>query len=45
MPDNPNRHPPPIREVPGDVETLPLDQIEVKPYVGGLVKSFKRKAA
>ena len=24
---------------------LPLDQIEVKSYVGGLVKSFERKAA
>ena len=36
---------PPIREVPDEVETLKLDQVEVKSYVGGLVKSFERKAA
>jgi putative transposase len=36
---------PPIRDVPEEVETLKLDQIEVKSYVGGLVKSFERKAA
>jgi len=36
---------PPIRDVPDEVETLRLDQIEVKSYVGGLVKSFERKAA
>jgi len=36
---------PPIREVPDEVETLTMDQIEVKSYVGGLVKSFERKAA
>ena len=30
---------PPIRDVPT------MDQIEVKSYVGGLVKSFERKAA
>ena len=36
---------PPIRDVPDEVETLKLDQIEVKSYVGGLVKSFERKAA
>jgi len=36
---------PPIREEPDEVETLKLDQIEVKSYVGGLVKSFERKAA
>jgi hypothetical protein len=36
---------PPIRDVPEEVETLTLDQIEVKSYVGGLVKSFERKAA
>lgn len=35
---------PPIREVPEEVETLTMDQIEVKSYVGGLVKSFERKA-
>ena len=38
-------HLPPVRELPEEVETLPLDQIEVKSYVGGLVKSFERKAA
>jgi putative transposase len=36
---------PPIRDVPDEVETLSLDQIEVKSYVGGLVKSFQRTAA
>ncbi len=38
-------HLPPIRSVPDEVETLTMDQIEVKEYVGGLVKSFERKAA
>ena len=38
-------HLPPIRDVPEEVETLTMDQIEVKSYVGGLVKSFERKAA
>ena len=38
-------HLPPIRDVPDEVETLKLDQIEVKSHVGGLVKSFERKAA
>ena len=38
-------HLPPIREVPEVVETLTLEQIEVRSYVGGLVKSFERKAA
>jgi len=36
---------PPIRDVPEEVETLALDQIEVKSYVGGLVRSFERKVA
>jgi len=38
-------HLPPIREMPDEVETLKFDRIEVKSYVGGLVKSFQRKAA
>ena len=38
-------HLPPIREEPDEVETLKIDQIEVKSYVGGLIKSFERKAA
>ena len=38
-------HLPPIREVPEEVETLTMDQIEVKSYVGGLVQSFERRAA
>ena len=38
-------HLPPIREAPHEVETLPLDQIEVRSHVGGLVRSFHRKAA
>jgi len=33
------------RRAPDEVETLMMDQIEVKSYVGGLVKSFWRKAA
>ncbi|MCH8047268.1 MAG: hypothetical protein IID44_26500 [Planctomycetes bacterium] len=36
---------PPIRDVPDEVSTLTMDQIEVKSYVGGLVKSFERRAA
>jgi putative transposase len=36
---------PPIRDVPDEVATLTMDQVEVKSYVGGLVKSFERKAA
>jgi hypothetical protein len=36
---------PPLREEPEEVHTLKLDQIEVKSYVGGLVRSFERKAA
>lgn len=38
-------HLPPVRAVPEEMETLKLDQIEVKSHVGGLVKSFHRKAA
>jgi hypothetical protein len=34
-------HLPPVRDVPDEVETLKLNQIEVKSYVGGLVKSFE----
>ena len=36
---------PPISDVSDEVATLALDQIEVKSYVGGLLKSFERKAA
>jgi hypothetical protein len=36
---------PPIRDVPDEVTTLKMDQIEVKSYVGGLVKSFERRVA
>ncbi len=36
---------PPIRDVPEQMETLSMDQIEVKAYVGGLVMSFERRAA
>ena len=38
-------HLPPIREEPDLVKTLRLDEIEVKSYVGGLVKAFERKVA
>jgi hypothetical protein len=36
---------PPIRDAPDEVATLQMDQIEVESYVGGLMKSFERKAA
>jgi putative transposase len=36
---------PPIRDLPDEVDTLSLDQVEVRSYVGGLVKSLERKAA
>ena len=36
---------PPVRKEPDEVETLKLDQVEVKEYVGGLVRAFERKAA
>jgi hypothetical protein len=36
---------PPVRKEPAGVVTLALDQIEVKSYVGGLVRSFEWKAA
>jgi len=38
-------HLPPIREVPEEVPKLDRDQIVVRSYVGGLVKSFERRAA
>ncbi|WP_197441473.1 integrase core domain-containing protein [Thalassoglobus neptunius] len=38
-------HLPPVREIPEEVEMLSFDQVEVRSYVGGLVKSFERKAA
>ncbi len=38
-------HLPPIREAPDEIKTLPLDQVEVTSHLGGLVKSFKRRAA
>ena len=38
-------HLPPVRQEPDEVETLTMEQIEVKEYVGGLVTSFERKAA
>ena len=38
-------HLPPVREVPDEVPKLDRDQIIVQSYVGGLVKSFERKAA
>ena len=38
-------HLPLVREEPVEVEKLRLDEIEVKSFVGGLVKGFERKAA
>jgi putative transposase len=38
-------HLPPRGDVPEEVETLDRDQIAIQSHVGGLVKSFERKAA
>lgn len=38
-------HLPPVREEPDEVETILLDEIRVKSFVGGLVKAFERKVA
>ena len=39
-------HLPPVRHVePEEVETLKLNEVVVKSHVGGLVKSFERRAA
>lgn len=38
-------HLPPVREEPDEVETIQLDEIQVKSFVGGLVKAFERKVA
>jgi len=38
-------HLPPLGIAPDEVQTLKPSQVEVKSYVGGLVKSFERKAA
>ncbi len=35
----------PIRDVPDDVQTLTMDEIDVTPCVGGLVKSIDWTAA
>lgn len=37
-------HLPPVSDEPDEVETLRLEEIEVKSFVGGLVKGFERKA-
>lgn len=36
---------PPIREIPEQVDTIPLEEIEVQFHLGGLTKSYKRRAA
>lgn len=36
---------PPIRTIPQETELVSIAEVEVKSYVGGLVKSFGRKAA
>ena len=38
-------HLPPVRQEPEEIATLTMDQIEVKDMLGGLVKSFERRAA
>ena len=35
----------PIRAIPEEMDTIPLEQMEVRSNIGGLVKSFGRKAA
>jgi hypothetical protein len=45
LPHMERNHLPPIRETPEEVPKLDRDQIVVSSYVGGLVKSFERKAA
>ncbi|MEK6262770.1 MAG: integrase core domain-containing protein [Planctomycetota bacterium] len=44
-PHSSREHLPPIREIPTEVASLSLDQIVITSHVGGLVKSFERKAA
>lgn len=36
---------PPLAESPEEVITIKMDAVDVKSYVGGLIKSFERKAA
>jgi len=36
---------PPVREEPEEIETINMEDIEVKSYVGGLVNGFHRKAS
>jgi putative transposase len=36
---------PPLAETPDEIQTITMEQIEVKSYVGGLVKSFERRSA
>ncbi len=38
-------HLPPTGTVPDEIKTLALDQVMIREHVGGLVKSFERKAA
>ncbi|MCA9033326.1 MAG: DDE-type integrase/transposase/recombinase, partial [Planctomycetaceae bacterium] len=38
-------HLPPVREEPDEVKSVPLDEIEVRSFVGGLVKGFVRRAS
>ena len=38
-------HLPPVREEPDEVAKLSIEEVNVKSYVGGLVKAFERKAA
>lgn len=38
-------HLPPFREKPTELLEFKRDTVEMKSYVGGLVKSFERKAA
>jgi len=38
-------HLPSVGDEPEDIETLRLDEIKVKSFVGGLVKGFERKSS
>ena len=36
---------PPVREPHGEIDPVELDQVDMRSYVGGAIKSFEQKAA
>ncbi|WP_166820054.1 integrase core domain-containing protein [Thalassoroseus pseudoceratinae] len=38
-------HLPPLAEAPDEIQSLTMDGVEIRSHVGGLIKSFERKAA